>query len=73
MELTPELLKQLNEEDLAQARAMTGSQKLRAGGDLFDEACRWTMAGIRAQFPEMSDEDVRKELGRRLNTTESRG
>lgn len=66
MEPTAELIAQLDAEDLEQARRMTGSQKLRAGGDLFDEACRWTLAGIRAQNPGISDDDALHELRRRL-------
>lgn len=59
------LIAQLNADDLEQARQMTGSQKLRAGGDLFDEACRWTLAGIRAQHPGISPEEA-LELRRRI-------
>jgi hypothetical protein len=66
----PELAAQLNVEDLEQARRMTGSQKLRAGGDLFDEACRWTLAGIRAQHPGISEDDALKELRRRVEEGE---
>jgi hypothetical protein len=66
----PELAARLNEEDLEQARRMTGTQKLRAGGDLFDEACRWTLAGIRAQNPGISEEGALKELRRRVEEGE---
>ena len=66
MEPTAELLSQLEEEDQAQARRMTGSQKLRAGGDMFDEACRWTLAGIRQQYPGISEEKAMAELRRRM-------
>jgi hypothetical protein len=45
------LISELDAEDIEQARRMTGSQKLRAGGDLFDDACRWTLAEIRRQHP----------------------
>jgi hypothetical protein len=61
-----ELIRELNEEDLARARRMTGSQKLRAGGDLFDDACRWVMAGIRNDRPGISDAEAMDELRRRL-------
>jgi hypothetical protein len=56
----------LDAKDLEQARRMTPSQKLRAGGDLFDEACRWTLAGIRNQHPEFTPEQAMDELRRRL-------
>jgi len=71
MNPTAELLGQLDAEDLAQACRMTGSQKLRAGGDLFDEACRWTLAGIRAQHPGMSEAEALDELRRRLAEDDS--
>jgi hypothetical protein len=66
MEPTPELLAQLDREDIEQARRMTPAQKFRAGGDLFDQACRWTLAGIRHQYPGISDADALEELRRRL-------
>jgi hypothetical protein len=71
MNPTAETLAQLDAEDIEQARRMTGSQKLRAGGDLFDDACRWTLAGIRAQFPDISNKEAMIELRRRLNADEA--
>lgn len=61
-----DLISQLDKEDLNQARRMTPSQKLRAGGDLFDDACRWTLAGIRNQHPEFTPEQALNELRRRI-------
>ena len=61
-----ELIRQLDCEDIEQARRMTGSQKLRAGGDLFDDACRWTLAGIRNDHPGISEADAMAELKRRV-------
>lgn len=49
-----------------QARAMSPGMKFRAGCDLFEEACRWTLAGIAAQFPEMDESSRLAELRRRL-------
>lgn len=66
MEPTVELLRQLETEDLEQARSMSIAEKFRAGGDLFDDACRWTLAGIKAQFPGISPSEARAELLRRL-------
>ncbi len=60
------LIQKLHADDFDQACRMTGSQKLRAGGDLFDDACRWTLAGIRAQHPGISNEDALTELRRRI-------
>lgn len=70
MEPTQELLRQLDREDFEQTRRMTASQKLRAGGDLFDDACRWTLAGIRRQHPGISQPDAIKELRRRIESAE---
>ena len=65
------LIAQLDAEDLEQARNMTPSQKLRAGGDLFDDACRWTLAGIRRQHPKFTPEQAMDELRRRLDQAEA--
>ena len=59
-------IQKLHDEDIERARRMTGSQKLRAGGDLFDEACRWTLAGIRNRNPGISEADAIEELRRRI-------
>jgi len=67
MEPLRELIEALDREDIEQARRMTGSQKLRAGGDLFDDACRWTLAGIRNQNPGISEEAAMAELKRRVD------
>ena len=60
----------LDAEDLEQARLMTPWQKFRAGGDLFDDACRWTLAGIRSQHPEFTPEQAMEELRRRIERDE---
>ncbi len=51
---------------VAQARRMSLAEKFLAGADLFEEACRWTMMGIRNQFPNFNVEEQRAELRRRL-------
>lgn len=66
-----DLISQLDAEDIEQARRMTPSQKLRAGGDLFDDACRWTLAGIRNQHPQFTPEQAMDELRRRLDVAEA--
>jgi hypothetical protein len=71
MNPTQELIEQLNREDIEQARRTSPSQKLRAGGDLFDNACRWMLAGIRKEFPNISDEDAMRELRRRIALSEA--
>jgi hypothetical protein len=50
-----------------QAKAMSPEMKFRAGSELFDEACRWTLAGIAAQHPEMDESARNTELRRRLS------
>lgn len=49
-----------------QARRMSPREKLLAGGELFDEACAWSLAGITAQNPDSSKAEKREELLRRL-------
>ena len=51
---------------VTQARRMSLAEKFLAGADLFEEACRWTMMGIRDQFPDLNVEEQRAELRRRL-------
>lgn len=50
-----------------QARMMSPVMKFRAGGDLFEEACRWTLAGIAHQHPDWNEAERIKELRRRLD------
>ncbi len=66
-----ELIARLDLEDLEQARKMTPWQKFSAGGDLFDDACRWTLAGIRRQHPTFTPEQALDELRRRLDQAEA--
>ena len=51
---------------VAQARRMSLAEKFLAGAELFEEACRWTMMGIRNQFPDFNVEEQQTELRRRL-------
>lgn len=51
---------------IRQARAMTPEMKFRAGSDLFEEACLWSLAGIAAQHPELDEAGRIAELRRRL-------
>ncbi len=66
MEPNPELLRQIEDGHRRQSRRMTPEQKFRAGGDLFDEACRWTLAGIRRQYPAWTEAQALVELRHRL-------
>ena len=55
---------------IRQARAMSPEMKFRAGADLFEEACLWTLAGISAQFPQFGEREKHEELRRRLKLAE---
>jgi hypothetical protein len=66
MEPTPELLAQLDREDLDQARRMTPEERLRAGAELFDYACRITISGIRADNPGADESAVLRILRERI-------
>lgn len=48
------------------ARQMTPEERFREGLDLFDRSLRLMTAGIRAQFPEASDDEVRRIRRERL-------
>ena len=75
MEPTDTLDDQLYRDDVLAARVMTPEEKLLAGPQLFDFACRIALDGIRNQFPEVEEQRVRQilaervELGRRLENT----
>ncbi|MCK4341053.1 MAG: hypothetical protein KAY37_04940 [Phycisphaerae bacterium] len=64
---TPVLIDALYREEVAHARAMSIEEKLRAGGELFDEVCERMRAGIRSQFPDADGENVEQILRRRLD------
>lgn len=66
MEPTEDLKDELYRERVLRARKMPPEEKLLAGGRLFEHACRITMAGIRNQHPEATEERVKQILGERL-------
>jgi hypothetical protein len=66
MEPTRELIDALYHERVLRARAMPIEEKILAVPRLFDLACRITMDGIRAQFPDASEERVRQILFERV-------
>jgi hypothetical protein len=57
---------------LAQAKRMTPAERFFAGAELFEEACQITLAGIRAQYPDRSDDFHRKELKQLLKLSSQR-
>ena len=54
-------------EEVEAARKMTGAERLTESLRLFDEASRRMLAGIRAQFPGISEEDANLKLRNRLD------
>ncbi|BDS07224.1 hypothetical protein NT6N_22640 [Oceaniferula spumae] len=71
MQTTPEQImleaKACDDIKVEQARRMSLQEKFLAGADLFEEACRWTMIGIKNQFPDYTEEEQKAELRRRLD------
>jgi hypothetical protein len=53
-------------EEVLRARSMTPEEKFLAGEALFKIECERALAEIKAQNPEFSEEDCRRELRRRL-------
>ena len=53
-------------EQVEQALRMTPAQRFRAGAELFDAACRFSLAGIRSNFPGASREECLERLRQRL-------
>jgi hypothetical protein len=64
------LIDELYREEVLEARKMSPEQKFLAGEELFEYACSITLAGIRSQNPEFSEQDCRRELKRRLELGE---
>ena len=51
------LAEEIYRERVVEARAMPPEEKLLAGEELFEYACAITLAGIRNQFPDASEEE----------------
>jgi hypothetical protein len=66
MEPTQELIDDIYREKVLRARKMKPEEKLAAGGKLFAFAVESTKAGIRHQFPGISEERVREIVTERL-------
>ncbi len=67
MEPDRELGEQLFREEVHASLAMSPEDKLRAGPQLFDFACRVAMDGIRNQYPDADEQRVRQILEERVN------
>ena len=63
---TQRLIDELYREELREARAMSPEQKILAGQQLFEGACRMTLAGIRNQNPGASEDQCLEILRQRL-------
>ena len=63
---TQRLIDELYREELREARAMRPEDKVRAGQQLFEAACRVTLAGIRNQNSNATEEECWKILRKRL-------
>jgi hypothetical protein len=61
-----ELIDALFRERVLGARAIPPEEKLRAGGELFDDVCERMKAGIRWQFPDADEAAVNEILRHRL-------
>jgi hypothetical protein len=66
---TQRLIDELYREELIEARAMSPKDKSLAGQQLFEAACRVTLAGIRNQNPSASEEQCLEILRQRLDET----
>jgi hypothetical protein len=64
------LIDELYREEVVAARRMKLEDKFLAGEELFVYACSITLAGIRNQNPEFTEQDCRRELERRLELRE---
>ena len=65
-------IQDLRREEVEDARRMPESEKLSAGGELFDYACWITKAGIRMQHPDADEQQVLALLRRRLEIRDQR-
>jgi hypothetical protein len=54
------------ESKVRQARRMSAKERFFAGAELFEDACFWTLAGIRNQYPRWTTEECREELRKRV-------
>ena len=62
-----ELIDELFRGKVRAARRMTPEDKLAVGGELFDDVCDRMRSGIRAQYPNLDDDEVEEKLRQRLD------
>ena len=63
---TQRLIDELYREEVREARGMNPVDKILAGQQLFESACRITLAGIRHQNPHASEDECLEILRQRL-------
>ncbi len=66
MDPDPKLIDELYREEVRRARAMSPEEKLLAGPQLFDRACRIMADGIRNEYPDADETRVQEILRERL-------
>jgi hypothetical protein len=66
MEPSKRLADELYREQIRQARAMSPEEKLFASARLFDRVCRIMADGIRNEYPDADERQVREILIQRL-------
>lgn len=66
MKPTPELIDDLFRERIRRARATPPEEKLVDGPRLFDRVCKIMKDGIRMQFPDATETEVKEILVKRL-------
>lgn len=66
MEPSKKLIDEIYLERLRRAETMTPEERFLAGPRLFDLACQWTKAGIRAANPGLDEDGVMRVLRERL-------
>ncbi|MBY0527877.1 MAG: hypothetical protein K2R98_31055 [Gemmataceae bacterium] len=66
MEPTQELVDSIYRERVLRARRMSFEEKFLAGAELFEEVCQRMADGIRFQFPDADETQVRDILHQRL-------
>jgi hypothetical protein len=64
------LADELYRDRVAEAREMPPEEKLLAGEVLFEYACAITLAGIRSEFPDLSEQEHFRVLEERLDLRE---
>jgi hypothetical protein len=65
-EPSKELIDQIERDKLRRAARMSPGDRLLAGPRLFDLACEFTKAGLRAQNPDASEAEIHEMLRARL-------